>query len=135
MQVASLAQPRDQIIIEMMMAHRAQVNGPPETEIIHGHGGAAAIKIPCVICQGLAALGFDDVTPEPGGMHLACREPTLESEMVLLSRWQGIKFQHFQTEQVGKFTRITAVRCDVVLIDETGIEGPDQRAAILDIEF
>ena len=63
MNIAHLAKPGNQIRIEMLMALSADVNGFAKTECVHGHRGAACIKIFGVSSQYLAVLRFDDVAP------------------------------------------------------------------------
>ena len=77
LQSAHLAQPDDEVVIKMLVAHGADVNGLAEAEGVHRHGGPAGVKILRVRRQNLATLRLDDVAPEPRGMHMAGRETRL----------------------------------------------------------
>ena len=63
MDIAELAEPGDEIGVEMLMALGADVNRFAEAEGVHRHGRAAGIKILGVGRKNLAVLRFDDVTP------------------------------------------------------------------------
>ena len=58
-----------------------------------------------------------------------------ESQVVFLAGRQGIEFQHFQPEQIRQVVRIAGVGRDVMLVDQAGVEGADQRAAVLDVKL
>ncbi len=58
-----------------------------------------------------------------------------EGEMIFLAGRNGIEFQHFQPEQIGQVVRITGVGRDAVFVHQAGVEGADERAAVLDVEF
>ena len=77
MQAAHLAQPGDEVVVKMLVAHGADVNGLAEAEVVHRHGRPAGVKILRISRQHLAALRLDDVAPEPRGMQLAGRETRL----------------------------------------------------------
>ena len=135
LQAAHLAQPRNEVVIKMLVAHRADVNGLAEAEVVHGHGGAAGVKILRVSRQNLAALRLDDVAPKPRGMQMAGRERALEGEMIFLAGRNGVEFQNFQAEQIGHVVRIPGVGRDVMLVHQAGVERADERAAVLDVKF
>ena len=135
MQPAHLAQPGDEVVIKMLVAHGAEVNGPAQAEGVHRQGRPAGIKILGISRQNLAALRLDDVAPEPGGMHVAGGKRAFEREMIFLAGRNGIEFQHFQPEQIRHVVRITGVGRDAVFVDQAGVEGADERAAVLDVKF
>ena len=68
-------------------------------------------------------------------MHVARREGAFEGEMIFLAGRQRVEFQNFQPEQIGQVARVAGVGRDAVLVDEAGVEGADERAAVLDVEF
>ena len=94
----------------MLVAHRADVNGLAEAEVVHGDGGTSGVKILRVSRQNLAALRLDDVAPEPRGMQMAGRERALEGEMIFLAGRNGVEFQNFQPEQIGHVVRDSRCR-------------------------
>jgi hypothetical protein len=55
--------------------------------------------------------------------------------MIFLAGRQRVKFQDFEAEQLGQVVRITGVGRDAVFVDEAGVEGADERAAVLDVKF
>src|SRR5260221_1544197 len=81
MEAAHLAQPHNEVVVKMLVAHRADVNGFAEAEGIDRDGGAAGVKVLHIRRQNLAALRFDEVAPDFGRMNMARRERTLEREM------------------------------------------------------
>ena len=68
-------------------------------------------------------------------MHVARGEYALEGEMVFLAGRQRVKFQDFKAKQIGHVARVAGVRRDAVLVDEAGVEGADERSAVLDVEL
>ena len=98
MQGAHLAQPDYEVVIKMLMAHGADVDGLAETEGVRRDGWAAGVKILSIHRQNLAALRLDDVAPKLARMQMARRKRALEGEMIFFARRQGVEFQHFQSE-------------------------------------
>ncbi len=119
----------------MLVAHGADVNGLAKAEGVHRHGGASGVKVLHIRRQNLAALRLDDVAPELCGVHMAGRESTFESKVIFLAGRNGVEFQNFQTEHFRQIIRITGVRGDVVLVDEAGVAGADERATVLDVKL
>ena len=130
-----LPQPRHQVVIEMLVALGADVNGLAEAEGVHGDGGLAGVKILGIGRQYLAALRLDQIAPEFGRMQMAGRERAFEREMVFLARRQRVEFLHLQAEQVGEIVRKAGIRRDAVLVHQAGVERADERAAILHVKF
>src|SRR5476651_912906 len=85
MEVAHLAQPENKIVVKMLVALGADVNGLAEAEGVHRQGGAPGVKILHIGRENLAALRLNEVAPELGGMHVARGEYALEGEMVFLA--------------------------------------------------
>ena len=132
---AHLPQPRDQIMIKMLVALRADVDRLAEPKVIHRDRRLARIEILGEGCQYLAAPGFDYVAPQSGRVQMAGGKSAFEGQVIFLLRRQGIEFQHFQTEQFRQITGQAGIRGNVVLIDQSSVEGSDQNAPILDVEL
>src|SRR5208282_1573486 len=47
----------------------------------------------------------------------------------------GVELQNFQPEQIGHVVRKTGVGGDGMLVHQPGVEGADERAAVLDVKF
>ena len=69
------------------------------------------------------------------GMQMAGGERALEGEMIFLAGRQRIEFQHFQAEQIRQVMRIAGVRRDVMFVHQAGVEGADERAAVLHVKL
>ena len=66
---------------------------------------------------------------------MARRKRALEGEMIFLAGRQRVELQNFQAEQIGQVVRIAGVGRDVMFVDQAGVEGADERAAVLDVKF
>jgi len=63
------------------------------------------------------------------------RKRAFEREMIFFAWRNGIKFHNFEAEQIGQIARKTGIRRDVMFIDQSGVEGAHERAAILNVKF
>ena len=129
-EVAQLAQPHDQVVVKVLVAHRADVNGFAEAEGVHGQCRSAGVKILCVGGEDLAFLGFDEVAPKFRRVQVAGGESAFECEMIFLTGRQRVELQHFHPEQIGQVVRVTVVRRDVMLVHQAGMERADEGAAV-----
>src|SRR5262245_56551954 len=130
---AELAQPHGEIVVKELMADRADVNGPPIAIGMSGHGGASGVEILGVTANDLATLGFDDIAPEPSGMHVSGAKSALEREMVFLTRRQGIKLEHLESKQIGHVMWKTGIRRDVMLVDQARVAGGHEGSTVLHV--
>src|SRR5208282_2025359 len=71
MEITKLAQPGDQVAVEMLMALSADIDGFAKAEGVHGHGWPAGVEVFGEGGEDLAFLRFDDIAPQPGGMQVA----------------------------------------------------------------
>ena len=117
------------------MAHGADVDGAAVAIRVHGHGRLAGVEVLGVGGQHLAALGLDQVAPEPGRMQVGGGKGAFEGEVVLFARRQRVELQHLQAEQVGQVMREAVVGRDVVFVHQAGVAGGHQRAAVLHVEL
>src|SRR6266850_2214390 len=98
MEVTQLAQPGEQVVVEMLVALGADIDGLAQTEGVHGHRRAAVVKVFGIGGQDLAVLRFDEIAPKFGWMQVTCRESALEGQMILLTRGQLVELQNFEAE-------------------------------------
>ena len=68
-------------------------------------------------------------------MQVSGRKSAFESKMVFFAWRQLVELKHFEAEEIGEVVGVAGIGRHVVFIDEAGIEGSDQRAAVLNVEF
>src|SRR5262245_24775711 len=117
------------------MAHGAHVNGRPQPEGIHGHGGPSSVEIFGIGSEDLALFGLDQIAPDFGWMQVAGGESAFVIQVILLARWKWVELHHFDTEEISQIVRVTGVWSNSVLIDKAGIKGAHQSPAILNVKF
>ena len=135
METAQLPQPHGEVVVKVLLAHRADIDRLAESERVQRHRWFTRVKILRIRGENLAALRLDDVAPQPRGMQMRGWERTLEREMIVLARRQRIELQHFHAKQVGHVVRVTRVRCDVMFVHESRVERADESAAVLHEQF
>ena len=101
-EIAHLAQPHDEVLVERLMAHGPDVDRRPQSEAVHRHGRATAVKVLRIGREDLAILRFNQVTPEPGWMEMAGGEGAFEVQMIVFARRNRIELHDFHTEQIGQ---------------------------------
>ena len=110
MNIAHLPQPGEQIVIKVLMALGANVDGFAKAKGVHRHRGLAGIEVLRVSGEDLAILGFDNVAPKPRWMQVSGGESAFECEMVFFARGKLIEFGDFEAEKVGQVVRIARIR-------------------------
>ena len=135
MEVAQLPQPDHEVGIEMLMALCADVNCFAQSKGVHGYGGPAGIKVLRVGGEDLAILWFDDIAPEASGMEVTGGEGAFESEMIFFSGRELVKFHNFHAEEIGEVVWVTRVGRQVMFVNQAGVKGGNERAAVLDVKF
>jgi hypothetical protein len=88
-EVAELPQPHDQVVVEMLVAHGAEVDGLAQAEGVHGHDRPPGIKILGVGGQDLAAARLDEIAPVARRMQVTGGEGPFEHQVVLLPGGNG----------------------------------------------
>ena len=134
-EIAQLPQPDDQVVVKMLVAHGADVDGLAEAEGVHRHGGPAAVKILGVGGEDLAILRFDEIAPQLGRVEMARGKRPFEGEMIFLAGRQRVELEHLHAEQVGQVMRVAVVGRDVMFVHKAGVERADERAAVLHVEL
>lgn len=132
---AELPEPGDQVVIEELMAHCADVDRFAVAILIDGHSGLAGIEILGVGAHDLAFLRFDQIAPDSGGMQVAAGEGPLEDQVIFFVGRDWIELHDFHSEHIGQVVRVAAVGRDEMFIDEPGVEGSDEGAAVLDVQL
>src|SRR6267378_107157 len=88
MDIAQLAEPGNQIGVEMLMALGADIDGFAETEGVHCHRRFARVEILRIGGEDLAVLGLDNIAPQPRWMKMSRRESAFECQMVFFPGWK-----------------------------------------------
>src|SRR3954468_7006703 len=101
MKIAHLPEPGQQIMVKMLVAERANVNGFSQAKSMHSHRGATGIKVFGISSQNLAILRLNEVAPKPGCMEVSRRESSLKREMVFFTRRELVELDDLHAKEVS----------------------------------